>query len=89
MSARAYAKLSKEQQAIFREESASAGNTMRRLIIGAEAEQLKKLGELGVQITNPDLGPFKEKMQSAYDKIGAFAGDDNVKKFLDIVAKSG
>jgi TRAP-type transport system periplasmic protein len=89
MSARTYAKLSKEQQAIFREESTSAGNTMRRLIIGDEAEQLKKLGELGVQITNPDLAPFKENMQSAYAKISAFAGDDNVKKFLDIVAKSG
>jgi TRAP-type transport system periplasmic protein len=89
MSARAYAKLSKEQQAIIREESASAGNTMRRLIVSDEAEQLKKLSELGMQITNPDSAPFKEKMQSAYAKIGAFAGDDNVKKFLDIVAKSG
>lgn len=86
MSMRAYAKLSKEQQAIIREESASVGNTMRRLIVSDEAEQLKKLGELGMQITSPDLAPFKEKMQSAYAKIGAFAGDDNVKKFLDIVA---
>jgi TRAP-type transport system periplasmic protein len=89
MSARAYAKLSKEQQNIFREESASAGNTMRRLIVSQEAEQLKKLGELGMQITTPDLAPFKEKMQSAYVKIGTFVGDDNVKKFLDIVAKAG
>jgi TRAP-type transport system periplasmic protein len=89
MSARAYAKLSKEQQAIIREESASAGNTMRRLIVSDEAEQLKKLGELGMQITTPDPAPFKDKMQSAYAKIGAFAGDDNVKKFLEIVAKAG
>jgi tripartite ATP-independent transporter DctP family solute receptor len=89
MSARAFAKLSKDQQDIVREESASAGEKMRQLIVSDESDQLKKLADLGMQITKPDLAPFREKMQSAYAKIGAFAGDDNVQKFLGIVAKSG
>jgi TRAP-type transport system periplasmic protein len=89
MSTRSWAKLSKDQQAIFREESKSAGNKMRQLIASQEDDQVKKLGELGMKVTRPDLAPFKAKMQPAYDKIGTFVGADNVKKVLDIVAKVG
>jgi TRAP-type C4-dicarboxylate transport system substrate-binding protein len=89
MSTRSWAKLSKDQQTIVREESKSAGDKMRQLIVSQEADQLKKLGDLGMKITKPDLPPFKAKMEPAYTKIGDFAGADNVKKFLDIVAKAG
>lgn len=89
MSARSWAKLSKDQQQIVREESKSAGDTMRQLIVSDEDAQTKKLGDLGMQVTRPDLAPFKAQMQSAYAKIGTFAGEDNVKKFLDIVQKIG
>jgi TRAP-type transport system periplasmic protein len=89
MSARSWAKLSKDQQQIVREESKAAGDTMRQLIVSDEDTQIKKLGDLGMQITRPDVAPFKAQMQSAYAKIGTFAGEDNVKKFLDIVEKIG
>jgi TRAP-type transport system periplasmic protein len=89
MSARSYAKLSKDQQTIVREESKSAGDKMRQLIVSEEDEQIKKLGSIGMQITKPDPAPFKALMQPAYVEIGTFAGADNVKKFLDIVAKVG
>ncbi len=89
VSARAWAKLSKDQQAIVREESKSAGTTMRKLVVGQEDDQVKKLTELGMQVTKPDLAPFKAKMASAYTKIGTYMGADNVAKFLDIVAKAG
>ncbi len=89
MSSRSWAKLSKAQQAIVREESKSAGDKMRQLIVSQEADQLKKLAELGMKITRPDLTPFKTKMEPAYAKIGNFLGADNVKKFRDIVAKAG
>jgi TRAP-type C4-dicarboxylate transport system substrate-binding protein len=89
VSARAWAKLSKDQQEIVREESKSAGTTMRKLVVGQEDDQVKKLTELGMQVTKPDLAPFKAKMASAYTKIGTYMGADNVAKFLEIVAKAG
>jgi hypothetical protein len=33
----------------------------------------------------PDLGSFRAKMDPAYKRIAAYAGEDNVKKFRDMV----
>jgi tripartite ATP-independent transporter DctP family solute receptor len=78
-------KLTPEQQTIFREESASAGDLMRKLIGDAEADQIKKLEAAGMQVTRPDLAPFRAKMDPAYKRIAAYAGEANVKKFRDMV----
>ena len=78
-------KLSAEQQKIFREESASAGDLMRKLIADGETDQLAKLAAAGMQITKPDLAPFRAKMDPAYKRIADYAGEDNVRKFRDMV----
>ena len=78
-------KLTPQQQDIFREESTNAGNLMRKLIADGEADQIKKLGEAGMQITRPDLAPFRARMEPAYKRIAAYAGEDNVKKFRALV----
>ena len=78
-------KLTPAQQQIFREESASAGDLMRKLIGDAEADQIKKLEAAGMLVTRPDLGPFRAKMDPAYKRIAAYAGEDNLKKFRDMV----
>jgi tripartite ATP-independent transporter DctP family solute receptor len=78
-------KLTPEQQAIFREESATAGDLMRKLIGDDEAEQIKKLAAAGMAVTRPDLAPFRAKMEPAYKRIAAYAGEDNVKKFREMV----
>jgi tripartite ATP-independent transporter DctP family solute receptor len=78
-------KLTPEQQKIFREESASAGDLMRKLIADGETEQLAKLATAGMQITRPDLAPFRAKMEPAYKRIAAYAGEANVKKFQEMV----
>src|SRR3984957_8076872 len=80
-------KLTPEQQAIFREESKSAGELMRKLIADAEIDQLDKLEKAGMQVTRPDLAPFRAKMDPAYKRIAEYAGEDNVKKFREIVDK--
>src|ERR1700751_1720428 len=51
-------KLTPEQQNIFREESKSAGELMRKLIADAETDQIDKLEKAGMKITRPDLAPF-------------------------------
>src|SRR5271169_2319875 len=48
-------KLAPEQQTIFREESASAGDLMRKLMADGEEDQIKKLEAAGMQVTRPDL----------------------------------
>ena len=89
ISARTWAKLSPDQQTILREESTSAGGLMRQLIASQEEDQIKKLEGLGIKVTRPDLAPFKAKMAPAYEKIAAYAGEDNVKRFQEILAKMG
>ena len=89
ISARSWAKLSPDQQTILREESTSAGGKMRQLIASEEGDQIKKLEGLGIKVTRPDLEPFKAKMAPAYQRIAAYAGEDNVKRFQEILAKMG
>ena len=50
-----------------------------------KADQIKKLEAAGMLVTRPDLGPFRAKMDPAYKRIAAYAGEDNVKKFRDMV----
>jgi tripartite ATP-independent transporter DctP family solute receptor len=80
-------RLTPEQQTIFREESKTSGELMRKLIAEAETDQIAKLEKAGMQITRPDLAPFRAKMDPAYKRIADYAGADNVKKFRDIVEK--
>ncbi|HUN52572.1 MAG TPA: TRAP transporter substrate-binding protein [Candidatus Sulfotelmatobacter sp.] len=87
VAAATWAKLSPEQQKIFREESTAAGNLMRKLIAEQEADQITKLGAGGMQITRPNLAPFRAHMEPAYQRIEAYAGAENVKRFRDMVEK--
>src|SRR6266702_3061214 len=83
--ANTWKKLTPDQQAMFREESAAAGDLMRKLINDGETEQIKKLEAAGMQVTRPDLAPFRAKMEPAYKRVADYAGEANVKKFRDLV----
>ncbi|MBV8031948.1 MAG: TRAP transporter substrate-binding protein, partial [Betaproteobacteria bacterium] len=85
VSAHTWKKLTPQQQLIFREESASAGNLMRKLMAETEADQIKKLEAAGMQVTRPNLAPFRARMEPAYARIAAYAGEANVKKFREMV----
>ena len=84
VSAISWNKLNPGQQAIFREESAAAGDLMRKLIGDQEGDQIKKIEGAGMLVTRPDLAPFRALMGPAYDRIAAYAGADNVKKFKEM-----
>ena len=85
MSKKTWDKLSPEQQAIIREESKKAGDFMRQALRDAEADQIKKLEELGMEMTWPDVESFKAKMGPAYERMKASVGADNVTEFLKMV----
>jgi hypothetical protein len=38
-----------------------------------------------MQLTRPDLAPFRAKMDPAYKRIADYAGEENVKKFRAMV----
>jgi tripartite ATP-independent transporter DctP family solute receptor len=84
VSAISWNKLNPGQQAIFREESASAGDLMRKLIGDQEDDQIKKIEAAGMLVTRPDLAPFRALMAPAYERIAAYAGADDVKKFKEM-----
>jgi TRAP-type transport system periplasmic protein len=85
VSTKTWAKLTPEQQNIFREESKSAGAYMRKSIVAQEADQVAKMEKAGMKVTRPDLAPFRAAMAPAYERIGKYAGEDNVKKFMQYV----
>jgi tripartite ATP-independent transporter DctP family solute receptor len=82
---KAWSKLTPEQQSIVREESAKAGVWMRKAVREAEAEQIEKLKQLGVQVTYPDKAGFKALMKPAATRMSAAAGEENIQEFLKMV----
>jgi tripartite ATP-independent transporter DctP family solute receptor len=85
ISTKTWAKLTPEQQKIFREESKSAGAYMRKAIVAEEADQIAKMEKAGMNVTRPNLAPFRAAMGPAYERIGKYAGEDNVKRFMKYV----
>jgi tripartite ATP-independent transporter DctP family solute receptor len=85
VSAKTWAKLTPEQKTILREESKLAGEYMRRAIQAEENDQIALIEKAGVKVTRPDLAPFRAAMGPAYAKIGKYAGEDNVQRFMKMV----
>lgn len=80
--------LTGEQQQILKQESKKAGDFMRKELRGAEAEQIKKLEALGMEVTYPDVALFKAKMGPAYERMKSSVGADNLEYFLKIVEEA-
>ena len=85
ISAKTWSKLTPEQKTIFQEESTKAGAWMRQQVVAQEEDLIKKMQAAGTQVTRPNLALFRSAMKPAYDKISAYAGQENAKKFLEYV----
>jgi len=81
-------KLTPEQQKILREEGAAAGKLTRQLLQGEENGLIEQLKAKGMQVTTPDLKPFKAAMGPANAEIAKYAGPDNVAKFQKYVEEA-
>ncbi|MFN2173996.1 MAG: TRAP transporter substrate-binding protein [Candidatus Promineifilaceae bacterium] len=88
ISKKTWAKLTPEQQRIVKEESKKAGDFMRKTLRDAEADQIKKLQELGMEVTWPNVAAFKAKMGPAYERMKASVGADNLEYFLKILKET-
>jgi len=85
VSAKTWAKLTPEQKKIFKEESKSAGALMRKILMNDEADQIANMEKAGIKVTKPDLAPFRAAMGPAYERIGKYSGEDNVKIFMKYI----
>ena len=75
----------------MKEEGAAAGKVTRDLLLSQENGLIEMLKGKGMQVTTPDLKPFKDAMGPADAEIGKYAGADNVakfKKFAEEAAKA-
>jgi tripartite ATP-independent transporter DctP family solute receptor len=80
--------LTADQKKVVQEEAKAAGALMRKLAADKEAAQLAEIQAKGMQLTRPDAAKFRAVMEPAAKKIAAYAGEDNVKKFNELLAKS-
>jgi len=86
MSKKVWDKLTPEQQKIVKEESQKAGQFMRNTMKDQEADLLKNLKKVGMQVVEtPDIKAFRAVMGPAYERIGEYAGKENVEKFIKMV----
>jgi len=85
VSAKTWAKLSPDHKRVFREASQLAGTYMRQQVQAEEDELIAKMEKAGVQVTRPDLGPFRAAMGPAYERVAKYAGEENAKKFREFV----
>lgn len=66
-----FAELPEEYQTILREESVNAGNFGSKIVQDNEGAMLQEMIDYGMNVTEPDLTPFKEGAKDVYEKIPA------------------
>ena len=85
VSTKTWAKLTAEQKQILKEEAKRSGDWVRKALNDEETDLIGKFEKAGLQITRPDLKPFRTAIGSANEKIYKRYGEDNVKTFLKFV----
>jgi tripartite ATP-independent transporter DctP family solute receptor len=70
MSLNLFNSLDADTQRLFEESAQAAAEHERQWDMEQEAQQLAALKENGMQIAEPDLKPFKNAVQSVYEKYG-------------------
>jgi len=88
MSKMTWDKLNPEQRKIVKEESKKAGQWFRQAMVEEEKDLVAKLKDKGMAVTEPEIAKFRAAMGPAYERIGKYAGEDNVKKFMKMVEAS-
>jgi tripartite ATP-independent transporter DctP family solute receptor len=88
LSKKTWERMTPDQQKIIKEESKKAGDWMRAEIQKNEANLVGQLKEKGVLVTTPNQADFKSKMVPAYDRIGQYAGKENVETFLKMAEET-
>jgi len=83
MNSKSWNKLTDEQKAVIEEEGRRCGDLVRESIISSENSDIEELKSYGMNVTTPELEPFKTMMESAYKNIAEVCGQENVNKMME------
>jgi TRAP-type transport system periplasmic protein len=61
---------------VLTEEAITAGQEAREEVVANEESYLEQMEEAGLQITRPDVAPFRERMDPAYAELRGALGDE-------------
>jgi TRAP-type transport system periplasmic protein len=79
-------KLSEEQRKIVIEEGTKAGAAARKGVRDNEEANLAAMQKAGIEITRPDVAPFRDKMGPAYEQLRKALGEDTWNAWTKLVA---
>jgi tripartite ATP-independent transporter DctP family solute receptor len=79
--------LSKDQQAILREESWRAASYARRAVESAELQQIDDMKKAGVDVTRPDPSSFKKALAPVYEQLREQIGNRVFDRFIHLSVK--
>ncbi len=79
-------RLTEEQRKIVSEEGTRAGAAARKGVRENEEANLAAMQKAGVEITRPDVGPFRDKMGPAYDQLRKALGEETWTAWTKLVA---
>ena len=83
MSMKTWDKLTPEQQKIITESAFEAAKHNRGLNNDNEANWLQTLKDRGMQVSEPDLAPFRDAVRSVYEKYERQLGKELIQSILD------
>ncbi len=72
---RAWGRMNTDQQAVVTEEAVRAGAAARRAVRTQEEDYIIQMERAGVQVTRPEVGPFRDRMGPAYDQLRRALGE--------------
>ncbi|WP_332685288.1 TRAP transporter substrate-binding protein [Bosea sp. (in: a-proteobacteria)] len=79
-------KLNEEQRKIVSEEGTKAGAAARKGVRDNEESNLAAMEKAGVQVTRPDVAPFRDKMGPAYEQLRKALGEETWNSWSKLVA---
>lgn len=79
-------KLSEEQRKIIAEEGTKAGAAARQGVRDNEEANLAAMQKAGIEITRPDVAPFRDRMGPAYEQLRKALGEDTWNAWTKLVA---
>lgn len=68
--------LTDEQREIISEEAISAGNVARQEVQSSEEDYIAQMEAAGVAVTRPEVEPFRERMDPAYQQLQEILGEE-------------
>jgi tripartite ATP-independent transporter DctP family solute receptor len=72
---RAWGRINADLQAVVTEEAVRAGHAARQAVRTQEEDYIAQMQRAGVQVTRPEVGPFRDRMGPAYDQLRRALGD--------------